>query len=375
MGKSKAPPTDVGEPQVHINGGILYWLTVIFICNPLTMFFFNLFAPRKASEFIYTWRGSGTKLKNFYMILADQTPFYWNKYWMQRAGVEHYSPSQQTKYYLQFDTTGKTLRKLDDGTVCKLFFSTKNKLIKEQIYENCRANDDLFTSLCLGKCISDLRRLVEPGPLGKGQVFAMIKMAKCEVLEGGKGSQKFPLTDFLADYVRMFKMDEEIIDELRNFDVPKEHAKVWFDRINPAIETFKQRLFTKDQQKNHDVRPWRNFCKTTKGICPEAQVLMNQKQHLIFYENGHRLSQKAIVYFLRGGNPARFDLILRHERKDVFGDEAMSIINANEVLCGIYQKHTVEYKPKVKSYVKKPPRPVLSSEAGVKKEKSSDARA
>lgn len=341
MGKNQnLPPADAGERPSHANGGILYWIMVIFVCNPLTMFFFNLFAPQKASKFIYTWSGSGKKLKKIYRFLANLMPFRWNKFWMSYAGIKQYSPRQQTKYYLEHETTGEILRLLDIKEVDKLFYTQKkNKLVREQIYEFRRPSDSVFATMFLGKDVRDLRKFAHFGPFGKNVALSLVNCAKCEVLESKSDCQKFPMTDFLADYVRMFKMDDEMLERLRDFQAPEQKTKIWFSRINPAIEAFQQRMFAREQYKNKDVRPWRNFCKTTKEIYPEAQTVMNQKQHLIFYETGHTLSKKAVLYFLKDGNPSRFELMLEWEKKKgVFKGEAKEIIEDNPGLSRRYEE-------------------------------------
>ncbi|MBR2136824.1 MAG: hypothetical protein IJ852_02545 [Alphaproteobacteria bacterium] len=319
----------------------------IFVANPLTMFFWNWFSPQEASEFIYTWSGSGKKLKAFYRFLANLMPFSRNKFWMSYVDIRQYSPRQQARYYLEYDTTGEMLRKLDIEAVDMLFKTQKNnQLIREQIYEFRRPSDAVITSLFLGKNVRELRKFLPFGPFGMNVATTLINLAMCEVLESNPDCQKFPLTEYLADYVRAYRMDKEFLEKLRDFQGPAWATKVWFDRIEPAIEAFQQRLYVREQSKNGDVRTWRNFCKSTKIIYPEAQKVMNVKQHLIFYETGHRLAPEVVLHFLKDGYPARFDMMLRWEKdKGVFKGEAKEIIDDNPELYNVYQRFKQNPKP------------------------------
>ena len=377
MGKIRnfLTPTDEGGALINANSGFFYWVTVIFVANPLTMFFWNLFAPRKASEFIYTWVGSGKKTKGFYRFLANLMPFRWNKYWIQRAGVEHYSLRQQVKYYLQYDTTSETLRRLNLDAVDTIYKSQKdNEFVRGQIYEFRRPSELVITSLFLGKSVGELRKFSQYGPFGKNAAQTLVNLAKCEVLESKESCRKFPLTDYLADYVRVFKMDADMLERLRDFQGSARVTKIWFDRIEPAIVAFQQRMFTREQSKNNDVRPWRGFCKGNKVIYPEAQKVMSLKQLLIFYETGHRLSPDTVLYFLKDGYPARFDMMLRWEKnKEIFSTgEAKEIVDENPRLSGVYKKF-INQTPKPQDYGKKSQRDFLPPQGGNGKKKPSDS--
>lgn len=372
MGKIKKflRSTNVWNALIRADSGFFYWVVLIFVANPLTMFFWNLFAPQKASEFIYTWNGSGQKMKKTYCFLANLMPLNWNKFWMLYAGLKYYSPRKQAKYYLKCDTTGETLRKLDIGAVDLLFKTQKdNKVVREQIYEFRRPSDEVIISLFFSKDVNELRKFLRFSQFGKNVAETLVDLAQYEVLESKPDCHKFPLTDYLADYIRAYKMENSFLEKLRDFKGSASATEAWFSRIEPAIVAFQQRVFVREQSKNSDVRPWRNFCKSNKVIYPEAQKIMTLKQHLIFYETRHQLSPEVVLCFLQDGYPARVSMMLHWEKsKDVFQGKAKEIIENNPMLYNVY-KNFINKKTKPDCYGKKKKGNSLPDRGGVEKKK------
>lgn len=318
---------------------VIDFLEIIFVCNPLSMFLFNLFAPRLAVEYVASKKSN--HLTFCYAVLASLMPFYWNKYWMSLVGVQHYSKRLQKKYYLRYDSTSETLRAMDSDLVEEIFRENiDNCDVMEYISANHRPSDKMLLEFFQNGQIQYLRMFAKYGPFTKSQILQLIDVAKSEVMTGysSAGLVDWRQLDFLVEYFKKFDTDSEITASLHNLNgLDDAIVKHWKHAIDIAMEAHSQKVLTNNLRKNYDEKQWQNFCENTQNISYEAEICMCSDQYKVFHRTGHKLSAEAIKFMMQKADHMICCQIFHYEPNfGLITDEIASIVKSSRDLYPMY---------------------------------------
>lgn len=327
------------------------FLQIIFVCNPLTMFFFNLFAPQKAARFAFQPK-FGQTMRDCYTFFASLMPFYWNKFWIELAGVGDYDDKLQERFCWEFSRKPETLKQMSDGALRLLWrrrgvtplSDKKTRLEHAMLFiEAGKMNDCRFEDVL--DFVEDyiVWAYIKRGALPKQHLRMLTLKAACNSSTADyRGfSVQHELNgrflQILVAYTKKYGLTSECLQIVHHVGITKPEADKLQGVIDESMNIFSQRSYTVSQKSESDLTGWRAFCKSSKKIYTEAQMQMNVAQYLIFNETGHTLDVDAILFFVRKVNKPMCQEIFRHEPDHgVAAQEVSSLINATPELRNMF---------------------------------------
>lgn len=325
-----------------VEQAVFDFFEIIIVLNPLSMFLVNLFAPHAAVSYVFSKKKRW--LEKFYAFLAKAMPYKWNNYWIERVGVQNYSPKRQKLYYRYYDSSAETLKLLDRQVIEEIFWEYRDDhAFIEQICSNYRPSDELLAKLCCESGVKYLYRFMHYGPFNKSQTLFLIQQAKSETMAQYPDirTANLPILTFLADYLKKFESDAEIVRALYDFNDGgyggEAAVKRWHNAVDHALMIRTQKTVTLAIRKKFDEAKWTNFCKETDVIYPEVQMCMNSDQYKIFHNTGHQMSAEAILYFMQKVDyPVCFLIFNYEDEMGLVTEDIKRIVKSDDQLYSIY---------------------------------------
>ena len=321
----------------------VFVLLAVFVCNPLTMFFFNLFAPQKAAEFCARPEFKEPMLF-CYAFLLYWMPFYWTKHWMKQIGPENYGCKRQLRYYNEVDNSDETFLRLDKEVQEKILWQNlQNNEVLEKIGRIWRPSDECFFDLLFTQNYSAIEMLAQSGPFRKSQVKTLLEAASYSGKFGDENKNSFGLNSILFPFLRRYICKYGLSCELKTMAHEIEMSNsndmsFWNNAIERATIVYFQRTVTNSHKQYFHATEWLGFCKRNKKICWQAQICMNLAQYHIFHSTGHKLHEEALLHFLKAGDGAMCKFIFRYEPNNgMISKHVRKTVTSNGRLYKIYK--------------------------------------
>lgn len=218
----------------------------ILFGNPLSIFVFNLFAPRKTAEFTKNEAIFGDKIRDFYKCLAVKWPLFWARYWISIEDIYKSSVERQVQYFLKVAVKNKTeaetlkamrketfwpeayeilffkygntelsyneLRK-DVLSSCEIAYCA-NVTIAEFMMRNVRLSYHALQNVIKKAATDDdmcdeLKKYLASGKLNDAQLELLIDAVTTE-----PGSGNLQLLGVLLDYVKRYSLSEKYLKKI-----------------------------------------------------------------------------------------------------------------------------------------------------------------
>lgn len=313
---------------------------IIFIGNPVSMFFFNLFAPARCAEFAHQTKYYPLMWES-YLFLAMLMPFAWRKYWVARdlENLKDYGINTQVKYFVEYNSSVFTAENLSDVAFNRVFDATVNntgfayyasfdndKCLSILLEAKHKLSELQFDQL-LGKGkYNIIRQYFGYGAMPKPQVMQMIKYC-CS--KGDTAS-----ICLLADYVRKYGADAEMITMAFEY---KKHEAIIQEELTEALDCHSQRVFIDKHGKSDSLAEFETYCFKHEKFFAEAQMHMNKDQYDIFHKTCHKLSPEAIEYFVAKHSIPMCKRIFKYEPNNGLSNEKIStMIHADAEMCNLF---------------------------------------
>ena len=336
--------------------------------NPLSMFIFNLFAPRSTAEFAKNQNLFGKKIYAFYESFALKWPFYWAKWWMKLDDIRKYPVNKQIQYFFKVsfknDTAVETLKKMmssegmNFNDACeKLFFEygdrklpireLRSRMVNECVvawHDNVTVAEFMMRNVrldyyALGKVIqratkneqmqNELKSYIVRGAISYEQLGLLI-----DAVTTDSGSADLQMLGILIDYVKRYGISKEYLARIK-----KQYPTPCAELVEEASMRYAQ-MKTVKSFKNTDQgkSAWRKFCKETPVILPEVQKLMSFDQYCIFHNCGRVLDVEAIKAILSQPDKDLWRAVFTKEKESCKMEEIREFIRSNANLELAYQE-------------------------------------
>lgn len=352
-------------------------LQMIFICNPLSMFVFNLFAPAKAAAFAHREEFSPL-MADVCSFLSYWLPWRWKKHWMVYENLADYRPAEQCRFFLEHSPKEETLKAMSEEARQMLWaIATKDdgkprdkmlRVIEVFIRALPRLQDEQVPYLLDINRIYLFKMYVRHGAIRYPQVKMLINAAVYghptlplyvpAVGDGGPQSglqqhytaedvalakadlkiKRRMFLDILTDYVRQHGIKPEVFAYILALNVGAAGKEV-SSAIRTALLVHEQRAFTVSHRKLEMSVVWQSYCEQQKNLCFDAQILMSPAQYDVYHRTKHTLLPEAIAYYVRKGNLDMCRKIFLYEPEYGFvSEEIAHLVHANrEIETVFYQ--------------------------------------
>ena len=296
------------------------WFNVskfMLIGNQIVMFFFNLIAPRWAAEFANDREIFSEEITEMYAKRAVKWPFLWAKWWMEEGSLKNVSIERQIEYFFKANSSKKTLKRMSEEALEKLFFDygeenypqseyftpINNSVfsgisIKDILFRLIRPTDKIFDELVKNEDTDILKMIISRGALTENQLERLVN----QVIAG-----KNVFIDVLADYAGRYGLKKELSQNIPETEETKAifEAKRAWNQCN-SVRTYA------GLENDMVWAEWKKFCKETE-ISPKAQLEMTKDQYLIFNEAGRSLAEEVIIEILKSGRKDMIAAVLSRE--------------------------------------------------------------
>lgn len=357
--------------------GFLGGVVLVICCNPLVMFFFNLFFPENAARFVREFIGFAEFWRDFYTRNALKWPYWWAQEWMTKENLHLCSPKKQVLYYQDNLNRSSVLKAM--SSEAQVYLVRKHSEYMTEIIGLMRLTDDMFAEWLRQivkkgykphpcgdpwwrNLYSPLDYYLRTGKIPFSQVMILTRMAVAE-----HNNSSCPLSQYLYDYIERFGLNKKQLEEIAQYmcdnlywhdvfaeeattEAEKEHVRHekfrhFYNFLSEHQENYDQRVFARSHRLSNHTEEWKTFCSNAANICPAAQKEMDINQYTIFHEAGHKLSTKAIVYFLEYPDRMLHRLVFRYEPVDVFEHiDVQHVINGNIYLKGVFDEEVAKRK-------------------------------
>lgn len=342
-----------------------FWGGVVLVicCNPLVMFFFNLFFPENAARFVREFIGFNDFWRNFYTKCALKWPLWWSAEWItfdnfktcgarrqvayfwgnyyeknvswRKMTLEAMSPEAQVclirKHFDRAFEFGMLMHLTDD-----MFDEWLKQLIKKE-HKTSHLASGYWQKLCEPLC-----DYLSTGKIPFSQVMMLTRVAVAEY-----DNSSCPLMKELGDYIERFglrktqleKVAQYMCDNLYWHDTFGEEPKTdlakaikesdkykhFYNILLERQVNFEQRVFTKSQRGGKLTDEWKMFCEKTRYICVAAQKEMDVEQYKMFHATGHTLNKEAICTLLSYPDRNLHRLVFLYEPLEIFEEKDLKL--------------------------------------------------
>ena len=343
-------------------------LQMIFICNPLSMFVLNLFAPAKAAAFAHREEFSPL-MADVCSFLSYWLPWRWKKHWMVYENLADYQPAEQCRFFLTYSAKEETLKAMSEEARQMLWSITtkdsgkpKDKMLRViEVFIRAlpRLQDEQVPYLLDINRIYLFKMYIRHGTIRYVQVKMLVHAAVYghptlpqytpTVGNGGPESglqrnytaedvalakadlnlKRQMFLNILTDYVRQHGIKPDVfayIAELKAGTLGEEVSSA----IRIALLVHEQRAFTVSHRKPEMSAIWRTYCEQQKNLCFEAQIWMTPAQYDVYHSTNHTLLPDAIAHYVRKGNLDMCRKIFLYEPEYGFvSEEIAHLVHAN----------------------------------------------
>lgn len=354
-----------------------YCLQAIFVCNALSMFVFNLFAPKKCAKFAHQEKfGNAMKV---YDALAALMPYRWRKHWMDYySSWEGYSDYDQVMYFSESDdiiTARNRFKKMTNNALELLWMvatrkgmENPEKVINMFIAFQPKLTDKQFEYLLTEKKFRLIELYISKGPICAEQVKMLIHSAifghptlplyeqiavngdfytisedDAQKANTNRSSDCENFCNLLVTYVKKHGLSADLLLYGNNLakqtiTINHENALRTKQAIQAALNVRSQCLYVISQRgENFNEDAWRTYCHENPYICVEAQMKMDLPKYKIFAEEGHMLDEEALTRFFMQANLAMCREIFMTEPHYGFVTEKIALlVNENHRLQKVF---------------------------------------
>lgn len=320
-----------------------YCLQAIFVCNALSMFVFNLFAPKKCSKFAHQEKFGD--VMRVYDALAALMPYRWRKHWMDYySSWEGYSDYDQVMYFSESDdiiTARNRFKKMTNNALELLWMvatrkgmENPEKVINMFIAFQPKLTYKQFEYLLTEKKFRLIELYISKGPICAEQVKMLIHEA---ILH-----EDYDYCDLLVSYVKKHGLSADLLlygNEIgKQTDINRKRALRTKQAVQAALKVRSQCLYVVSQRGvNFKEDAWRTYCRENPYICVEAQMKMDLPEYKIFAEEGHMLDEEALTRFFMQADLAMCREIFMTEPHYGFVTEKISLlVNENHRLQKVF---------------------------------------
>lgn len=324
---------------------VFLFVMELFLYNPITMFFIQLFGPKTAARLCRQKTMSGQWLDDlvhsFYPCLAKPWPYRWKKHWMLHNGVVG-SVKEQIRYYNEYNCSLNLLTAEAREELWNLAVAMENserqtqKKVFTEFFDCDFIDDAKFRTLIANRRYSFIWDMLKEKTPSKDRVAMLLNQAlfsdcNLKTSKNYKTAGDEDAMKIVLFVVRRNGLDCDLISDLCAL---KEHKKEEIKQIEQALDAYAQRVFTDNT--SGATPEWQAFCENTSEICPEAQKLMCPEQYAVFLATDHNLDASAIAHFFKKASKddnLMVQMIMSHEPEHgLISDEIDNIVKSKSIL-------------------------------------------